>query len=146
MVMALMTTVVMMMRALPVWRQLARGISVGVVPVLVLTPLVMAARCRLLVILTVMALTIMVVSPGQWYFRRSTAGFGTISSFGHAGAAPLVGDYDGDGLDDFGLYNASGLSGVSQPGTWLFLRSTLGRSNTQFGYDGTVPINGEPAE
>ncbi len=87
-----------------------------------------------------------VVSPGQWYFRRSTAGFGTLSGLGHAGAVPVVGDYDGDGLDDFGVYNASGLPGVSAPGSWLFRKSSLGAGSAQFGYRGTVPVTGDPAE
>ncbi len=86
------------------------------------------------------------VSPGQWYFMKSASGFSKLSRFGHYGAVPVIGDFDGDGRDDPGLYNAAGLPGVSEPGTWSFLRSSAGPGSTRFGYGGTVPATGNPAE
>jgi len=84
------------------------------------------------------------VSPGQWYFMKSTDRFSTLGRFGHFGAVPVIGDFDGDGTDDLGYYNAAGLSGVSSPGTWSFLRTSMGPGSTQFGYGGTVPASGAP--
>jgi len=86
------------------------------------------------------------VPPGQWYFMNSTSRFSTLSRFGHYGAVPVIGDFDGDGRDDLGIYNAAGLPGVSEPGTWSFLRSSAGPGSTRFGYKGTVPASGNPAE
>ena len=82
-----------------------------------------------------------VVDAGQWYFMKSTERFDASISFGYAGTVPVVGDYDGDGTDDVGCYDAVGKYGQS-PGSWYFMKSTDGFSTTAFGYDGTVPLGG----
>ena len=78
--------------------------------------------------------------PGSWYFMRSTAGFAT-SEFGYAGALPVVGDFDGDGISDYGIYDELGSYGQPE-GSWYFMRSTAGYSDTVFGYSGAVPVSG----
>jgi len=82
------------------------------------------------------------VKPGQWYFMKSTAGFDNSVSFGYRGTVPIVGDYDGDGMDDYGCYDAAGIPGIVGPGQWYFMMSTDGFRNVQFGYGGTVPVGG----
>jgi len=82
------------------------------------------------------------VPPGQWYFMKSKKGFDNSVNFGYAGTVPVVGDYDGDGIDDFGCYDAAGIPGAVGPGQWYFMMSTEGFRNVQFGYRGTVPVGG----
>ncbi len=79
--------------------------------------------------------------PGSWYFMMSTEGFDASVSFGYAGTVPVVGDYDGDGTDDFGCYDAAGNYG-QPPGSWYFMKSSEGFSTETFGYAGTVPLGG----
>jgi hypothetical protein len=80
------------------------------------------------------------VEPGQWYFMKSTEGFDDSVTFGYGGTVPVVGDYDGDGTDDFGCYDAAGIPGVVNPGAWYFMKSTEGFSTATFGYAGTAPV------
>ncbi len=87
-----------------------------------------------------------VVQPGQWYFMKSTEGFDASVNFGYAGTVPVVGDYDGDGIDDFGCYDAAGVPGAVAPGAWYFMKSTEGFSTETFGYAGTVPLGGLSVE
>ncbi len=78
--------------------------------------------------------------PGSWYFMESSAGFQT-TEFGYAETVPVVGDFDGDGIDDLALYDAEGHAG--QPaGSWHFMQSTEGYDDVFFGYEGTVPVIG----
>ena len=81
-----------------------------------------------------------VVTPGQWYFMKSSAGFDASISFGYTGTVPVVGDYDGDGTDDFGCYDAAGIPGAVSPGSWYFMKSKEGFSVSTFGYHGTIPL------
>ncbi|MBN1669600.1 MAG: hypothetical protein JXR37_01105 [Kiritimatiellae bacterium] len=57
--------------------------------------------------------------------------------FGFAGVEPLVGDFDGDGRDDFACY-------YPVTGGWYFMKSTEGFATRQFGFAGTVPVAGYP--
>ena len=82
------------------------------------------------------------VTPGQWYFMKSTEGFDASVSFGYFGTVPVVGDYDGDGIDDYGCYDAAGIPGVVAGGAWYFMKSAEGFSTQSFGYQGTVPLGG----
>jgi hypothetical protein len=82
------------------------------------------------------------VSPGQWYFMKSAEGFDNSVSFGYTGTVPVVGDYDGDGVDDFGCYDAVGIRGAASPGSWYFMKSTAGFTTVTFGCAGTVPVGG----
>ncbi len=82
------------------------------------------------------------VNPGQWYFMKSTDGFDASVSFGYAGTVPVVGDFDGDGTDDYGCYDAAGNYG-QPPGSWYFMMSTRGFTTKTFGYAGTVPVVGD---
>ena len=86
------------------------------------------------------------VIPGQWYFMKSTEGFDASVSFGYAGTVPVVGDYDGDGKDDYGCYDAAGIPGLASPGSWYFMKSRDGFSVSTFGYPGTVPLGGLSSE
>ena len=82
--------------------------------------------------------------PGSWYFMKSTDGFDASVVFGYAGTVPVVGDFDGDGTDDYGCYDAAGMYG-QPPGSWYLMMSTDGFQRATFGYDGTVPIGASPA-
>ena len=63
---------------------------------------------------------------------RSTAGF-YATTFGYAGTVPIVGDFDGDGRDDFGCHYAPG-------GNWYVYRSSEGLYTTVFGHAGTIAL------
>ena len=76
--------------------------------------------------------------PGSWYFMTSTDGFFT-KTFGYSGTVPVVGDYDGDSVGDYGCYDAAGNFG-QPPGSWYFMTSTNGFFTKTFGYAGTVPV------
>ena len=43
-------------------------------------------------------------SAGTWYLRAETGATTRLYSFGGAGDVPLMGDWDGDGVDTPGLY------------------------------------------
>ena len=49
---------------------------------------------------------------------------------------PIVGDWDGDGRDDYGCYHPPS-------GMWYRMMSKSGFSTTQFGFGGTTPIVGD---
>jgi len=83
-----------------------------------------------------------VVKPGSWHLWLSTAGF-TTHTFGYPGTVPVVGDFDGDGIDDFGVYDANGIPGSVPAGSWYFMLSTAGFKTDVFGYPGTVPVVGD---
>ena len=83
------------------------------------------------------------VKPGQWYFAQSHLGFDGSISFGYAGTVPVIGDFDGDGLADYGCYDAAGIPGVIPAGSWYFMLSTDGFKSHVFGYPGTVPVIGD---
>jgi len=46
---------------------------------------------------------------------------------------PVVGDYDGDGHDDIGVYD-------DRTGMWFIYGSQDGFRHIRFGYPGTLPI------
>ena len=50
--------------------------------------------------------------------------------------ATVKNDFDGDGTSDYGCYYPQG-------GNWYFMKSRAGFSTAQFGYAGTLPINGD---
>jgi len=81
-------------------------------------------------------------APGTWYFMRSTAGGTGPLSLGYPGTVPVVGDFDGDGIDDYGVYDDVGRFGHPS-GLWSFMLSTHGFMTAQFGYEGTVPFCGD---
>ena len=84
------------------------------------------------------------VTPGQWYFMKSTDGFDASVSFGYHGTEPLVGDFDGDGTDDYGCYDDAGIPGLVTPGQWYFMKSTDGFDDSvDFGYEGTISVVGD---
>jgi hypothetical protein len=56
-----------------------------------------------------------------------------VNSFGYAGTQPITGDYDGDGIDDFGCYHPPS-------GGWYIYKSRDGFWVNHFGYEGTVPL------
>ena len=87
-----------------------------------------------------------VASPGSWYFLKSADGFDDSVSFGYKGTVPIVGDYDKDGIDDYGCFDAAGIPGFVDPGSWYLMKSTDGFDTETFGYDGTVPLGGMPVE
>ncbi len=84
-----------------------------------------------------------IVDPGQWYFMKSADGFDASVSFGYQGTVPVVGDFDGDGTDDYGCYDAAGIPGIVNPGAWYFMTSRDGFFVESFGYSGTVPVAGD---
>jgi len=51
------------------------------------------------------------------------------------GTIPVVGDFDGDGRDDIGVYYPTG-------GNWYLFKSAQGFSQTQFGFEATIPLGG----
>ena len=67
----------------------------------------------------------------MWYFSLSSGGVLT-KHFGFAGADPIIGDFDGDGTDDYGCYDAEGHYG-QLPGSWYFMESTDGGETRQCG-------------
>jgi hypothetical protein len=81
-------------------------------------------------------------SPGSWYIMQSRAGFRT-ETFGYAGTIPIVGDFDGDGITDFGCYDPVGIPGLASPGSWYIMQSRNGFRTETFGYKGTIPVVGD---
>jgi len=81
-------------------------------------------------------------APGSWYIMQSRRGFRT-ETFGYPGTVPIVGDFDGDGITDFGCYDAAGIPGLVPPGSWYIMQSRLGFRTATFGYQGTIPIVGD---
>jgi len=79
-------------------------------------------------------------SPGSWYFMMSQAGFQT-KTFGYAGSVPVVGDFDGDKIVDYGCYDAKGVGAPA--GSWYFMQTSAGFKTATFGYNGTVPVTGD---
>jgi hypothetical protein len=69
----------------------------------------------------------------------SSDGFDASKRFGYPGTVPVIGDFDGDGRDDYGCYDAIGNYGQPQ-GSWYFMMSTDGFHTRTFGFGGTVPI------
>lgn len=65
---------------------------------------------------------------------QSSSGF-TTKTFGYAGTVPVVGDFDGDGKDDYGCYDDIGRLGMS-PGSWFLMQSLEGFVVKQLGYAG----------
>ena len=80
-----------------------------------------------------------VAPPGSWYILQSRDGFRT-ATFGYANTVPVVGDYDGDGRDDYGCYDAAGIPNVANPGSWYILQSSAGFKTFRFGFDKTIPL------
>jgi len=60
--------------------------------------------------------------------------FGSVTS--------LTADFDGDGVCDYGCYDAVGYYGQS-PGSWYFMTTKNGFLTKTFGYGGTVPVVGD---
>ncbi len=81
-----------------------------------------------------------IVPAGSWFFMNSQTEFRT-ATFGYKGTVPVIGDFDGDGVDDFGCYDAQGISGIVPAGSWFFINSRTGFKTATFGYKGTVPVN-----
>ncbi len=81
-------------------------------------------------------------APGSWYIMQSRDGFRT-ETFGYGGTVPITGDFDGDGITDFGCYDAAGIPGRVSPGSWYIMQSRAGFRTATFGYGGTVPITGD---
>jgi len=78
-------------------------------------------------------------APGSWYIMQSKKGFRT-ATFGYKGTVPVVGDYDGDDIDDFGCYDAVGIPGHAAAGSWYIMQSKKGFRTETFGYAGTLPL------
>jgi len=73
-------------------------------------------------------------------------GFDASVRFGYAGTLPVIGDFDGDGIADYGCYDAAGIPGVVAPGSWYFMKSRDGFATGDLGHEGTVPVGGTPDE
>ena len=81
-------------------------------------------------------------APGSWYLQQSRNGFRT-ATFGYKGTLPVTGDFDGDGIDDFGCYDPAGIPGLALPGSWYLQLSKKGFQTASFGYKGTLPVVGD---
>jgi hypothetical protein len=76
-------------------------------------------------------------STGNWFFLRSTMGFGQHLNFGGANFLPVPGDYDGDGKADEAVYDTTN-------GNWFIAQSTAGfRIHPSFGGAGFIPVPGD---
>jgi aldose sugar dehydrogenase len=76
-------------------------------------------------------------STGNWFYMRSTLGFGQHLNFGGANFLPVPGDYDGDGETDEAVYDTSN-------GNWFIAQSTAGfRIHANFGGSGFIPVPGD---
>jgi hypothetical protein len=74
---------------------------------------------------------------GNWFFVRSTSGFGQHLSFGGANFLPVPGDYDGDGETDTAVYDITN-------GNWFIAQSTAGfKIHPSFGGAGFIPVPGD---
>ncbi len=74
-------------------------------------------------------------SPGSWFFMQSLAGYDD-DVYGYGNTTPLVGDFDGDGEDDYGVWDP--ITAV-----WSVMRSQAGFWSIQFGFGGTKPVVGD---
>lgn len=77
----------------------------------------------------------------MWYGINSVGEFWSMH-FGYPGTVPVTGDFDGDGIPDYGVYDALGRFGQIS-GSWFFMQSSNGFAAATFGYHGTVPIIGD---
>jgi len=74
---------------------------------------------------------------GNWFFLRSSAGFGQQLNFGGPSFLPVPGDYDGDGVVDTAVYDSTN-------GNWFIAQSTAGfRVHPSFGGAGFAPVAGD---
>ncbi len=79
-------------------------------------------------------------SNGNWYLNRSTAGFAAVA-WGNSIDTFLTGDYDGDGLADFGLWRPTSTENVPD----FNILNSNGFTYTGFpwGLPGDIPIIGD---
>ena len=77
-------------------------------------------------------------SSGNWFFIRSTSGFGQQLSFGGSNFLPVTGDYDGDGRADTAVYGTA-------TGNWFVVGTTAGffTPALNFGGTGFIPVPGD---
>jgi hypothetical protein len=73
-------------------------------------------------------------STGYWYTTQNPATNFGAQQWGQSGDVPLIGDYDGDGKIDFGVYRG---------GTWYLLNS--GNSSLLTYYFGSASDKPVPA-
>ena len=76
-----------------------------------------------------------VPSSGIWRMKLTGGSSVVSNSFGYAGTVPVTGDFDGDGLVDYGCYDAVGIPGSASPGSWYFMMTQAGFQTRTFGYN-----------
>ena len=87
-------------------------------------------------------------STGYWYFKSSSTGYPSTpiwgATHGSAGDKPVVGDVNGDGIDDFGIYRV-----VNGTAYWYFKSGSNGQQIsaawgvTHGGWSQDVPVSGD---
>jgi len=76
-------------------------------------------------------------TSGNWFFVRSTLGFGIQANFGAPNYLPVPGDYDGDGKADTAVYDMG-------TGDWFVDQTTDGLViYPSFGGAGYIPVPGD---
>jgi hypothetical protein len=69
---------------------------------------------------------------GNWFFLRSTAGFGSHLNFGGSGFIAVPADYDGDGTSDPAVYQAATGHGSSHSRQQVFVYSRVSAAKVMF--------------
>jgi len=83
---------------------------------------------------------------GYWYFKSSTTGQQISSAWGvihgSSGDIPVVGDFDGDGYADFGIYRSIGGTGYWYVKSGVNVGNMIINGATQGGWAGDIPLAG----
>ena len=73
-------------------------------------------------------------NEGNWALWNTSLGDADIVGFGWSDTTPVVGDWDGDGTDEVGIYNTGGNN--------FLIQTDVGFDVIGLGWEGVTPVVG----